>query len=253
MNKPKVEVNDILQIRVIDDPKSPTYRSRVENLNAEHLIIDWPTSNGVLVPVHLDRPLSLAFIRQDAAYSFLGIVQERNKEPFPQLKIRILGPPERIQRRQNFRIKVPVAIQIKGIVNLPGHPQVDLCLSTQTYDLGGSGLAIRSELPIPVGTVLDITIAIDEPPPLEVLARVVNSELVVTQRKKSLSHVGFSFIGLKEAQQMRLVRYLFRVQIKQMVDLQGRTFAAQNTGNDSSQQSLASNSGQKSGASHDLR
>jgi c-di-GMP-binding flagellar brake protein YcgR len=173
----KAQINDIIQIKILDDPDSLTYRSRVEDVVEDQMAISWPTNNGVLVPIHLDGHLSLSFVREDAAYIFWGVVQDRKKEPFPILKMHILGPPERIQRRQYFRMKVPVGLQIKGVMNLPNNPQAELLLETQTYDLSGSGLAVRTWNPIPVDTTVEVKLTLDEPPSLKLTAKVVSSEL----------------------------------------------------------------------------
>ena len=220
MNTPKIEINNILQVQDLDDPNSLSYHSRVEDIAADHMTIAWPTSNGVLVPVHVDRPLSLSFVREDAAYVFQAVVQEKKQDPVPLLKVRILGPPERVQRRQYFRLKVPAGVLIQGVMNLPDNPETSLNLSTQVYNLSGSGLAIRSEIPIPVGTMLDVKLMLNDLAPLKLLAKVVSSELVATQNGRQLSHIGFNFVDLKEGQRTRIIRYLFRMQIKQMVSLQ---------------------------------
>ena len=221
MNKMKAEINDIIQVKVIDDPNSLSYRSRVEDVVEDQMIISWPTSNGVLVPIHLDHHLSLSFVREDAAYIFLGVVQDRKKEPFPILTVHVLGLPERVQRRQFFRMKVPVGIEIKGVMSLPNNPQADLFLETQTYDLSGSGLAIRSETPIPVDTEVEAKLTLNDLPPLKLRAKVVSSEFFATRHNTQVSHIGFCFIDVKEGQRMRIIRYLFRMQVQQLANLPG--------------------------------
>jgi c-di-GMP-binding flagellar brake protein YcgR len=223
MNMMKAEVNDIIQVKVIEDPNSLSYRSRVEDVVEDQMIIGWPTSNGVLVPIHLDGHISLSFVREDAAYVFLGVVQDRKKEPFPVLNIRVLGLPERIQRRQFFRMKVPIGLEIRGVMSLPNNPQADLFIETQTYDLSGSGLAIRSEIPIPVDTIVEAKLTLDDLPPLKLTAKAVSSELITTRHNTKLSHVGFNFLDLKEGQRMRIIRYLFRMQMQQLANLPGNT------------------------------
>ena len=211
-----VEVNDILQIKIVDDPNSLSYRSRVEDIVGDWMIIGWPTSNGVLVPIHLNRPLSLSFVREDAAYLFVGVVQEREREPFPHLKVHLLGPRERLQRRQFFRVRVPIWLEIKGARSFRENPDAVLYLKTHTYDLSGSGVAIRSETSIPVGTILEAKLLLDQLPPLKATAKVVSSESIVTPDRKTLSHIGMSFVELKESQRTRLVCYVFRVQRQEL-------------------------------------
>ena len=220
MDTTRVEINDIIQVQDVDDPNSLSYHSRVEDIASEHMVIAWPTSNGMLVPIHLDRPLSLSFVREDAAYVFSAVVQEKKQDPVPLLKVRVQGPPKRIQRRQYFRLKVPIGVKIQGVMNLPENPQTILDISTQVYDLSGSGLAIRSEIPIPIGTMLDVRLLL-LPNPLKLLARVVSSELLTARDGRKLSHIGFNFVDIKEGQRMRIIRYLFQRQLKQLANARG--------------------------------
>jgi c-di-GMP-binding flagellar brake protein YcgR len=219
MDTPKIEINDIIQVQDMDDPDSLSYHSRVEDIAADHMMIAWPTSNGVLVPVHQNCTLSLSFVREDAAYVFKAVVRERKNSPVPLLKIQDLSSPERVQRRQFFRMKVPVRIKIQGVMSMPDKPNAVLNLIAQAYNLSGSGFAIRSETAIPVGTIVDVHLTMDSPTPLKLAAKAVNSELIITRDGRQLSHVGFKFFEIKEGQRMRIMRYLFRSQIKQIVSL----------------------------------
>jgi c-di-GMP-binding flagellar brake protein YcgR len=219
MKETTVAVNDLLQVKVTDDPNSLTYRSRVEDVGGGIIIMSWPTDGGGLIPVRVGQPLSLSFVREDAAYSFEGLVQDREKEPIPYLKIRPLGPPLRVQRRQFFRVKVAIDVEITPIVvpDVTGKLARSGVVRTFTYDISGSGFAIRSESTWPAGALFDAKLMLPgDEVPIKLLAKVVNVEPLVGADKRPKFHVGMFFVTLAESDRNRIVRHLFKVQMQQI-------------------------------------
>jgi c-di-GMP-binding flagellar brake protein YcgR len=219
MKETTIAVNDLLQIKVTDDPNSLTYRGRVEDIGGGIIITSWPTERGVLIPIHVGRPLSLSFVREDAAYSFDALLQDREQEPIPHLKIRPLGPPRRIQRRQFFRVKVALGVELAATVapDVPSKWKSIESTDTFTYDISGSGLAIRSETSYPVGALYDVKLALpDGFAPIKILAKVVNTEPIITADNKQIFHIGMFFVAIIESDRTRILRHLFRVQMQQI-------------------------------------
>jgi c-di-GMP-binding flagellar brake protein YcgR len=219
MKETTISVNDLLQVKVTDDPNSLTYRSRVEDIGGGIIIISWPTDMGVLIPVHIGRPLSLSFVREDAAYSFDALVQDREQEPIPHLKVRPLSLPRRIQRRQFFRVKVALGVDLTASVvpDIQGKPEGIAIIPAFTYDISGSGLAIRSETAYPVGALYDAKLELpDNHAPIKILARVVNTEPLVAADNKPIYHIGMFFVTIAESDRTRIVRHLFKVQMQQI-------------------------------------
>lgn len=218
MKHPTVEVNDLLQLKLPDDPNSLPFQSRVEDVVEGCLVIAWPSDRGAPIPIHPDRPLSLSFVRGNVGYVFAAKVQEKGLEPFPYLKVHPLGPPKRIQRREFFRMKIGIEVELAGVVVQPFNRETVVYLKSQTFDLSGGGMAIRSEASIPVGTVLEAKLVLlDGLPPIKFMARVVQTQPVLIPDREPLSHIGMSFTEIKEADRKRIIRYLFRSQMNQLV------------------------------------
>lgn len=211
-----IEINELLQVKMMEASDSLTYPSRVNDLVEGCLVIAWPTDRGVRLPIREQQQIWMSFVRQDAAYAFGGIVEEREQYPIPQLRVRPSGEPERIQRRQYFRVRTVVAVEMIG--NRPdmppGKPESAIHLRTHTYDLSGSGIAIRGDAPIPEGTTLEVKLTLPaELPPIKIVAKVVHSEILAgSALDKPTYHTGIYFLSITEPDRSRIIRYVFRVQ-----------------------------------------
>ncbi len=213
-----VEINDLLQVKLLDDPNAMSYGSRVEDVRPGCLDISWPTDRGVLIPIGQDCLLSLSFVRDDAAYAFSATVEAKEREPIPYLRVKPLGPPERMQRRLFFRVRVAVPVELVRTVSAgPSRPGGASFFRTSTYDLSGGGLSIRVESSLPTGTVLEARLDLpDGFSPIRIPVRVVTCVPLAMPNEKPLNRVGMSYLAISEAERTRIMRHLFKVQMEQL-------------------------------------
>lgn len=224
MESESVQVNEILQIKAMDDPNALPCHTRVEDIAGGCIVIAWPLDRGSQIPVQLEQQLMLSFVREEAAYVFAAVVQEKGQAPVPYLKIRPLGHPRKIQRREFFRVKVAIDVEIAGVISHPAQGEMVLYFKSHTYDLSGGGMAIRLEKNIPVGSMLEVKLFLfDGLAPLKIIARVVNSVPVQSVGGRTLSRIGMSFPGITETERRRIMRYLFQMQRNQASGPAGRT------------------------------
>ncbi len=217
MEQPTLRINDNLQIKIKDDPNALPCYSRVEDVSEGCIVVAWPLDCGVQLPFRIDQPLSMSFVREGVAYVFTGVVQKKQQSPIPHLSIRPLGRPERVQRRDYFRVKVAVDVELGGVVDFPSDRGTTLYIKTNTYDLSGGGLSFRSESLLPVGNMLEARLALsDKEPKLILAARVVYVIPIAGPDGRALYHIGVSFSGIKEAERGRILRYLYHVQRTQI-------------------------------------
>jgi c-di-GMP-binding flagellar brake protein YcgR len=148
-------------------------------------------------------------VRQDAVYAFRAVVEQRSQLPIPRLELRPTGCAERIQRRQYFRVKVSMPVELIG--NNVDASGLVAHLRSRTHDVSGSGISIRHPDPIPVGTVFETRLILPgELPPVKAVSKVVQSVLALSDR--NVYHVGMHFLTIKEADRSRIIRVLFRIQ-----------------------------------------
>jgi c-di-GMP-binding flagellar brake protein YcgR len=212
-----VKVNEPVQVRASDDPNAVGYYSRVNDIVDGKHVIAWPTHNGLRLPVHRDQVVDLSFVRQDAAYAFACLVDEITFEPLPQITVIPCGPISKLERRQSFRVKCMVPVEIigaitKGTNNLKGEPDRAISITTTIFDLSGGGMAFRHCASTPENYLVEVKLSLpDHGNVIKVPCRVVYSNQV--PGKNLLYHIGICFLSISEAER-GIFRYLFRIQLK---------------------------------------
>jgi c-di-GMP-binding flagellar brake protein YcgR len=208
-------VNELLQVKIIEEPTSATYYSRINDISEGKLVIAWPTNAGIRLLVHRDQMLDFSFIRNGEPYAFTGLVDETSIDPLPQITIIVCSAVIRVQRRQNFRIKCLIPIEIIGVFK--EHPDdaslFSLDIQTTTYDLSASGVAVRIAKRIPEGTLLDIKLSLpDKGSIIKVPCRVVYSDEYTEHAK--MYRAGMQYLAINEWERARIVRFVYRTQLK---------------------------------------
>jgi c-di-GMP-binding flagellar brake protein YcgR len=209
-----ISINELLQVRFLDDPNTATYYSRINDISEGRLIIAWPTNAGIRLLVHRDQILDFHFLRDEVPHEFTGMVDETHVDPLPQITIIMSSAISRVQRRQNFRIKTLIPIEITGMIKDPRDDSTAvLNIKTVTSDLSASGMAIRHAKPIPEGTTLEIKLAMpDNAPVIKLPCQVMHSE--APAENQNLYRTGLRYLAISESERARIVRYVYRTQLK---------------------------------------
>lgn len=208
-----VTVNELLEIQFVDDPDTVTYYSRVNDISAGRLVIAWPTHAGIRMLVHRDQILKFYFKYGGVPHRFTGLVDEVNPRRLPQIALIPSSPITRVQRRQNFRIKCAIPVEIAGSIRDPKDGSVSpLNLQTVTADLSAGGIAIKHTKMIPEDTPVEIKLLLpDSVKPIKLPCRVVycnyDSESLTTYR------MGLCYLAINESERARIVRFVYRTQL----------------------------------------
>jgi c-di-GMP-binding flagellar brake protein YcgR len=213
----EVRVNELLQARISTDPNPVGYYCRINDQVDGKLVISWPTHNGLRIPVHRDQVVDLSFVRKAAAYSFPSLVDETTFEPLPEITVIPCGPVSTVQRRQNFRVKCMVPVEITGTTGKDAasknDPNRTISIKTTTYDLSASGMALRHWARVPENCLVEAKLSLpDRGSVIRIPCRVVYSEQLPS--KNVLYHIGICFVSISEADRARVFRYLFSIQLK---------------------------------------
>jgi c-di-GMP-binding flagellar brake protein YcgR len=213
-----LKVNELVQVRVGGDPNAVGYFSRVNDIVGGKLIIAWPTHNGLRMPVHRDQVVDLSFVRQDVAYGFPSLVDDTTFEPLPQITTIPCGPVSTVQRRQNFRVKCMVPVEVIGTISKDagdskGDSNRIISIKTTTYDLSASGMALRHWASLPENCLVETKLSLpDRGNVIKIPCRVVYSEQIPS--RNLLYHIGIAFLAISEAERARIFRYLFSIQLR---------------------------------------
>jgi len=211
-----LEINDLLQVQIPNEPDSLSLRSRVDDIVEGNLRIAWPTEQGIRASIRKDQTLTISFVRNDAIYAITGIVEAMWRTPLAQLSLLVIGPPRRIQRRQFFRVKSLLPAEFFGEYPSPNSDDREpktVALTTHSYEISGSGIAIRNRSSIPAGTLLECKLNLaSEGARIKILCKVVHSSSVRGPAQENLYHVGMFFLSIRESDRTRIVRHVFNVE-----------------------------------------
>ena len=213
--KSRITVNDLLQVRIMDDPNSPTYRSRVNDFSEGRLVIAWPTNSGMRLLLHADQLLDFSFIKDGSPYVFKGLVDENRVEPLPELTIILSSTISQVQRRNDFRVKCLIPVEVAGTIREDPRSDATTALNAKTVsnDLSASGISIRLAKRVPEGTLINIKLSLpDNGPPISIPCTVVYADY--QSENQVLFRTGIRFLAISAAERARIVRFLYRTQLQ---------------------------------------
>jgi c-di-GMP-binding flagellar brake protein YcgR len=213
-----LSANDFLEIRAPGDSDQLVCRSWVEQVEGDKLVVTWPRDpHDIRIPVRHGQSIELSFVRSDAAYNFHAVIEGRTADRFPRLILKTSGPPRRTQRREFFRVKTSLSLEItsatkgaSGWVSLG--PASLIQLKGRTYDLSGSGISFRHTDRIPAGSYVEAKLNLGELPLVRAICKVLDSKMIYSERNKSVYAVRMYIIQISESDRSRIVRFCFRVQ-----------------------------------------
>jgi c-di-GMP-binding flagellar brake protein YcgR len=212
--KAHITINDILQVRVMDDPSSATYHSRINDISEGRLVLAWPTNGGIRMLVHTDQMLDFCFVRDGTPHMFTGLVDETRQSPLPRITIILSSAVVPVQRRQDFRVKCLIPVEITGTIREDPRSNAtsDLNIRTVSNDLSASGISVRFAKRIPEGALINIKLSLpDGGPPLKIPCSIIHSEYLT--ENQILYRTGIRYLALSEKDRARIVRYVYRAQL----------------------------------------
>ena len=213
--KKYISINDILQVRILDDPDSATYYSRINDIAEGKLVIAWPTHRGTRLLAHADQMLALLIMRGEVPHEFNALVDELDRSAkLPQITVIPGGAIIRIQRRQNFRIKTLVPVEIAAQMRDPKDGSLSaIAIQTTTWDLSAGGISIRDSRRFPEDALVEIKMALpDGGPVIKLPCRIVYSEVLADNTLQY--RTGMCYLAITEKERARIVRFVYRTQLK---------------------------------------
>jgi c-di-GMP-binding flagellar brake protein YcgR len=212
--KSYIKINDTLQVRDPEEEIPTTYYSRIDNIVDGKLVIAWPTNAGIRLIVRPDQILDFSFMSNGVPSAFTGLIDETAMEPIPKITIILSSAVKKVQRRQNYRIKCLIPLEITGSIAEGSQDATgsSMHIQTTTYDLSASGLAVRHPKRIPEGSLVEIKLGIpDNKPAIKAPCRIIYSEAFAENTK--LYRTGIQYLVISEAERARIVRYVYRTQL----------------------------------------
>jgi c-di-GMP-binding flagellar brake protein YcgR len=213
--EPVIEVNELLQVKIPGDKEA--HFSRVNNILENEIVIAWPTIRGIRMPLRVNQDIELSFMRNATPYAFTGSIVTADLGPLPQITVRSNLEVKKVERREHFRVKCLMPVQITG--SIPDGSESGLMkpiyIQSVTFDLSAGGLSIRHATRIPENTLIEVKLKLsDSGPEITIPARVTFSGSVPSSA--ALYHIGIYFLAISEWEQARIIRCLYRIQLKSL-------------------------------------
>ena len=208
-------LNETLQVRIPDDPNPVTYYSRVLSVNNGVLTIPWPTDRGIRLITHPGEVLEFYFIRGGTPHAFRGLVEAAKTGLMPQLTIVSRGPAQQVQRRQNFRIKclLPIEIVCKDPDDPDNASAPPLVIKTVSSDISAGGLSFRYVKRMPEGMPVAAKLSLpDDAEPIRTQCIVIYSDYA--SEFQTLYRTALRFTDINEGERSRIVRFVYRLQLQ---------------------------------------
>jgi c-di-GMP-binding flagellar brake protein YcgR len=209
-----ISINELLTVRLEDEANAENYHSRIDDIDNGKLIVAWPTRRGMRMLAHRDEILDFSFMLDGVPHQFSGLVDEMLNASLPQLVIIMSSAVTRVQRRQNFRVKCLIPLEIVGSMQRPKENYaVPLNIKTTTCDFSASGMAFRHSNLIPEDTLVEAKLSLpDDAPTITIPCRVMYCDN--PSKGQMLYRTGLQYITIAESHRARIVRFIYRKQLK---------------------------------------
>ncbi len=170
--------------------------------------IAMPMLRGKLVPLWAGGVIRVSFCRKNGIYEFRARIIGRKNGRIPSLKIRIIPPVTKSQRRDYYRLSIvlPVLIYIDC-------PTGDERKSVKCYalDLSAGGIKIASDREFERGCIVFCNMVLEDKL-FSVRAKVIRS--VAVYNREHAYETGLQFIDLNEKIRSKIIGFIFREQSK---------------------------------------
>lgn len=201
----KLKINQIIDIEVEEgNEHAGNYRTRIEDINEDSIVIAMPIVQGNLVPLRPDTPVIIWYWDSIATFAFYCQVKARFFEPLPMVFLSRPFSIKKIQRREHVRVPTSLKIEYSFVnkSNLDG-----VYHSTFLRDLSGGGAQFITNKSLSKGTELKVKIYL----PSEVIecqakVRWSKEEIIDNQ---SRFFVGVQFINISERDREEIIKYVF--------------------------------------------
>jgi len=155
-----LKIWDKLELVIEEDNKQGRYRTRIEDVDADSLVIDRPSLLTGDALFRVGAAFTAWFIKSDSAYTFPGRVLRKMEGDLDIYCITKPNSVDRNQRRRFYRIADDSAITIILADQLVKRqdPQMEVKVFEGTaLNISGNGVQLRSKLDANIGTKVLLT------------------------------------------------------------------------------------------------
>lgn len=203
-----LRINQPIEIEIKEPGYEGGYRSRVEGISGDGLVLAAPYKNSEVVRLPRGTEVTVKFYDQVAVYFVDCLVMSYNMGHVPTI---VLGNPinsKRVQRRNFVRLdtKIPVVYTILDNDMKPVSEQ----FKATTIDISGGGLMFSTDGTIQQGKFLEILAFLSADTTVTAIGKAVRvMDNISGKNKKS---IGVEFSLIEERERDKIIRYIFNQQ-----------------------------------------
>lgn len=203
-----LRVNQTIEIELPDDQGS-RYRSRVEVIHDNRIVIASPLKSGSIIPLRPGIVVKLIYADNGAVYTFAAEVIAQNIQTPPTIT---LGHPydvKRIQRRNFVRLDAKLNVTMEKVDDklVP----TGETFSGITADISGGGMMFLTTKKLTWGENLQATVLFSDDESVKAVGRVVR----YTENPPTVKYkysVGLEYTVIEEPERDKIIKFIFNRQ-----------------------------------------
>lgn len=200
--------NQIIELHVERDSEIAVYRTRVEDVSHNTLLVGAPLERGQVIPIRVGTEIIVQYkddsIKTEGRFSNTAVVEKRFHESVPTLLLRLTGQWEKTQERMFVRVDVLIDAAFAPIAD--GNIQA---VQTGTIlNLSGGGLLLASDYQLAESDVIWISFPIDTKS-IRTLGHVVR-----IRQLEDTNGYGIAFQDMDEKQRQEIIQFVYRRQLE---------------------------------------
>jgi len=207
--KDMIEIGEKLEIIVKRDSREDIKGfSMLQDINSKgELVVTQPMRDGIPIVIRPDDFIRVLFFKEDGCFAFDGEPVNRFKiENADVISIRQISSIEKIQRRQFYRLKIVLPVELKLLDNKEDTP----ILKGYSVDISGNGLRLNIDQKLNVDAIVKCNIKLNSNESVTVKGRVVRVGL--DDKLAYKYDMGITFVDIPNATQDRIVKFIFEEQ-----------------------------------------
>jgi len=203
-----VRPNQNIYLYVESFSGTKVYRTRVEDIYDDIIVVAAPLEQGTLVPIRLGTEIYLEYkdtsAKSQGRYRAPAIVETRQRGLVSTISLRLLGEWQKIQDRQFVRVDVFIEATYALVLD----DEVQGIRTCVVRNLSGGGMRMDAQEELCEGDFVWICL------PLEQETIQTYGEIVRKREGETGFGYGVSFINLPESERKSIIRYVYQRQLE---------------------------------------
>lgn len=196
-----------LHVETINGPR--VFRTRVEDVHDDLVIVGAPLDRGSVVPIRVGATVLIEFKLsgsvQEGRFRNTALVEKRFQATLPLLQLRLVGTWEKTQER--MFVRVPVHLDALVLPKRDDGEDVS-AVSGVILNLSGGGFLLRSDYNFELDDEVSVSFRIGTE---QIGAKAYVARIVPTELGQDY---GFAFFDIKEQLRQVIIQFVFKRQIE---------------------------------------